>query len=418
LTLRVCGGLVVGADGARYADVVVDAGRIAAVEEPSAGGAVDASGCIVLPGGVDPHAHPLSDIRRATIAALRGGTTTVLAFTAPRAHERPAEAWRRAAEELLPLAAVGVRLHPSIWEPDRLARADLEELRALGATSVKLFLAYGELGMQASDETLRGTLEAARHLGLLTMVHCEDGDAIDVRVREQIAAGRIGVDGFVAARPPEVEQEAVGRVLEAARQADAPVYLVHLSTARSLDLVREARRRGQTVWAEVCTHHLVLDESRYERDDAQRWLEAPPLRSHDDVEALWAGVLDGTVDTIGSDHAQVPYRPPFDTHDFRSAPYGIAGVGERVPVVLSEGRRRGLPWQRLSSLLAAAPAAAFGVTGKGVIAAGADADLVLWRPGASRPLEAIREQDAEPTAFEDVVVDGRIEAVLRNGRVE
>jgi len=196
------------------------------------------------------------------------------------------------------------------------------------------------------------------------------------------------------------------------------VYLVHLTTARSLDLVRAARGRGQTVWAEVCTHHLVLDESRYEREDAARWLEAPPLRSRTDVEALWAGVLDGTVDAIGSDHAQVPYRPPFDTADFRSLPYGVAGIEERFPVALSEGRRRGLAWERLTALLAAAPAAAFGVQGKGTIAEGAVADLVVWQPEPSRPLAASDLDAREDTAFEGVLLDGRIAAVVRNGRVE
>src|SRR5262249_31140274 len=187
---------------------------------------------------------------------------------------------------------------------------------------------------------------------------------------------------------------------------------------RSLELVREARSRGQIVWAEVCTHHLVLDESCYERADAERWLEAPPLRSTADVEALWAGVLDGTVDTIGSDHAQVPYRPPFDTDDFRSLPYGVAGIEERVPVVLSEGRRRGVSWERLASLLASGPASAFAVADKGVIAEGAAADVFVWRPGPGRPLQASDLYRREDTAFEGVVLEGGFRAVVRGGRVE
>jgi dihydropyrimidinase len=414
VTLRVAGGLVVTRSGTREADVVVDGGSIVDITSPGEGDEgeiVDARGCVVLPGGVDPHTHPLSDLRPATLAALRGGTTTALAFTAPRPREPPADAWRRAVSELLPSAAVDVRLHPSIWEPDRLEADDLRELHALGATSVKLFLAYGELGMQASVTTLCDTLRAAGELGLLTMIHCEDGSLIDTLVEHELAAGHAGVDGFVGARPPEVEVEAVDQVLSHAHRLGTAVYLVHLSTAGSLSLVRDARARGQTVWAEVCTHHLLLDDSCYDRGDAERWLEAPPLRSRDDVEALWAGVADGTVDTIGSDHAQVPYRPPFDTDDFRSLPYGIAGIEERVPAVLSEGRRRGLSWERLASLLATSPAAAFGVDGKGAIEPGADADLVLWEPGPRHPV-------GRDSAFEGVVLDGEIRSVLRSGRVE
>jgi dihydropyrimidinase len=421
VTLRIAGGLVATPGGAREADVFVEGPRIAAVTAPTGPPGrddVDASDCIVLPGGVDPHTHPLSDIAPATAAALSGGTTTALGFTAPRPGESPADAWRRATRELLPLAAIDVRLHPSIWEPDRLTEADLRELRELGATSVKLFLAYGELGMQASDRALRETLRVAAEIGLVTMVHCEDGDAIDRLVQEQLEAGRLGVEGFVAARPPEVEQEAVERVLDQAGKLDAAVYLVHLSTGGSVELVRNARRRGQTVWAEACTHHLVLDESCLERERPERWLQAPPLRPRRDVEVLWEAIDDGTIDAIGSDHAQVQYQPDFATDDFRSLPYGIAGIEERIAVAISEGRRRGISWERLASLLAATPAAIFGVAGKGAVAAGAAADLVVWEPGGPRRLAASDLHDRSDTAFEGIVLDGRIRSVMRGGRIE
>jgi dihydropyrimidinase len=373
----------------------------------------------VLPGGVDPHAHPLSDVRPATVSALHGGTPTVLAFTLPRPGESPAAAWRRAERDDVPRAAVDVRLHPAIWEPDRLTRADLEELRSLGATSVKLYLAYPELGMMASDRTLYETLRAAGELGLLTMVHCENGGAIEALVDEQLAAGRTGVEGFVAARPPEVEEEAVGRVLALARLAGAPVYLVHLSTRGSLELVRDARRRGQAVWAEACTHHLLLDDSCYAREDPLAFLTVPPLRPHEHVEALWEGVLDGTIDAIGSDHAQVAYRPDVPEGDFRAFPYGFAGIEVRVPAILSEGRRRGVPWERLASLLATAPADAFAVAGKGTIEPGRDADLVVWSPDADRVVRAADLHDGRGVSpYEGLRVRGAIRCVVRAGRPE
>lgn len=421
--LRVTGGLVVTTDGVREADVVVRDGRIAALE-PWAGstggdGTVDATGCVVLPGGVDPHAHPLSDLRPATVSALHGGTTTVLGFTAPQPGETPADAWQRAERDLLPAAAVRVRLHPSIWEPDRLGRADLEELRSLGATSVKLFLAYPELGMMASDRTLFETLRTAADLGLLTMVHCENGGAIEALVDEQLAAGRTGVEGFVASRPPGVEEEAVARVLALARLAGAPVYLVHLSTRGSVELVREARRHGQTVWAEACTHHLLLDDAAYRRPDPLPWLTVPPLRPREHVEALWDAVADGTIDAIGSDHAQVPYAPDAPAGDFRALPYGFAGLEVRVPAALSEGRRRGIPWERLASLLASAPARAFGVSGTGAIEPGAVADLVVWDPEPAWTVRAADLHDGlSVSPYEGVELTGTIRRVIRDGRVE
>lgn len=410
MPVRIAGGLVVTADGAREADVVVADGRIAALEPPSRDGDLDARGCVVLPGGVDPHTHPLPDLAAATAAAARGGTTTVLAFTAPRPGEPPADAFVRARDELLPAAHVDVRLHPAIWEPERLGPDELAALASVGARSVKLYLAYPELGMLPSDRKLYETLRDASRLGLLVQVHCESPGAIAALVDEALADGRTDARAFAGTRPPLVEQEGVARALFHARLADAPVYLVHLTTAGSLELVREARRRGQTVWAEVCTHHLVLDESRYDGGDPERFVTVPPLRDRADVEALWDGIADGTVDAIGSDHAQQRYRPDFPAGDFRSFAYGVFGIDVRVPVALSEGMRRGVPLQRLADLLAGGPARAFGLApAKGAIARGADADLVVW------DLAAVSRIGGE-TPFAGLEVAGEIRHVLLGGR--
>src|SRR5438445_11181 len=355
---------------------------------------LDTRGCVVLPGGVDPHTHPLADIAAATAAAARGGTTTVFAFTAPQPGESPTAAFERARDELVPQAAVDVQLHPAIWNPERLDGAELERLRRAGARSVKLFTAFPELGMVASDRKLYETLRDASRLGMLVMVHCEVSGAIDALVDEALAAGRTGPRAFAETRPPLVEEEQVARVLGLARLAGAPVYLVHLSTAGSLDLVRAARRRGQTVWAEACTHYLVLDESRYDGPDAERFLVAPPLRSRTDVDALWDGVIGGTIDTIGSDHAEAQYRPDFPPGDFRSLPYGFRGIEVRVPLVLSEGARRGVSYERLAELLAGAPARTFALTPD-------DGDVVVWDP---EPEWTIR--DGSP--FDGLPVTGRI----------
>ena len=411
MTMRIAGGLVVTPDGAREADVVAEDGRIAALAAPSPGGDVDARGCVVLPGGVDPHAHPLADVPAATAAAVRGGTTTVLGFTAPRPAESPAEAFVRARDELLTAAPVEVQLHPSIWEPERLGRVELEELARIGARSVKLFTAFPELGMVALDRKIYETLRDASRLGLLVMVHCELSDAIEALVDEALADGRTEARAFAATRPPFVEEEAVARVLGLARLANAPVYVVHLSTAGSLDLVQAARRRGQSVWAEVCTHHLVLDDRCYDGADAARYLVVPPLRSAADVDALWSGVADGTVDTIGSDHASSQYQPDFPRGDFRSLPYGFRGIGVRVPLVLSEGARRGIPIERLVKLLAEGPARAFGLrTRKGALVTGADADLVVWDPELQWTID-------DGSAFDGLEVTGGITNVLVGGRV-
>jgi dihydropyrimidinase len=409
-TLTIAGGRVVTPEGLHEADVVVEDGRIAAVSSPGTamGQTIEASGCLVLPGGVDPHTHLLADIVAGTAAALRGGTTTALSFTAPRPSEPAAEALARAQDELIPLAAIDVRLHPSIWEPGRLSPEVLAELAELGARSIKLFLAYPELGLMASDRVLYETLRDGHRLGLLVQVHCENGGAIAARVDEFLAAGRKDLRAFVETRPPGVEEEAVGRSLALAALAGAPIYLVHLSTAGSLDLVRAARRRGQTVFAEACTHHLLFDSDVYLGPDANRFLTVPPLRAREHVEALWEAVADGTLDAIGSDHAQEPYRPDVPPGDFRSLTYGLAGVEERLPFVLAEGTRRQISLERLVELLCTGPARVFGLgPQKGAIEAGMDADLVVWDPEG--------ESTGESGPYSGSTVRGEIGLVLQRG---
>ncbi len=272
--------------------------------------------------------------------------------------------------------------------------------------------------MMASDRTLYETLRASVELGLLVMVHCENGGVIEARVEEQLAHGAKGIDGFVAARAPAVEEEAVARTLALARLAEAPVYLVHLSSAGSLDLVREARARGQTVIAEVCAHHLLLDESCYERPEPGRWLIVPPLRSRLDVDALWDAVHDGTLDTIGSDHAQVAYQPGFRGGDFRALPSGFPGIETRVPLVLSEGTRRGVPLERLASLLATTPARTFGREDTGAIIPGAAADLLVWDPSTRWTVDPSRLHGGHAwTPYDGIEVTGGIRAVVRDGTV-
>jgi dihydropyrimidinase len=388
--VRIFGGQVVTPDGVQHTDLAL----------PGADPDVDARGCIVLPGGVDPHTHPLAALHEAGADALAGGTTTLVAFTVPQPGETPAAAYVRAQQSLSQTDA-RVELHPAIWEPDRLTRDRLVELQRAGARAVKLYLAFSELGMRTSDRTLYETLRDGAQLGLLVRAHCENDDAVQALTDEVLSAGRTGVDGFVASRPPLVEEEAVARTLALARLAGAPVYLVHLTTADSLELVRDARRRGQIVWAEACTHHLLLDDGCYEGADAERYLVVPPLRSRADVEALWEGVADGTLDAIGSDHATAPYRPPFAGDDFRSLAYGFGGVGLRVPLVLSEGARRGVSLERLAALLADGPARACGLAGS------RDGDVVVWDPDA--------EWTAERAPFDGVRVQGRVRDVFVRG---
>ena len=253
-------------------------------------------------------------------------------------------------------------------------------------------------------------------------VHCENGRLIEALV-DEAQRRRAARPGRVRVRtcPPEVEEEAVARVLAAAALAGAESYLVHLSSSGALSQVRLARgRRRPRVYAEVCLHHLLLDDRHHDGPDAERYLVCPPLRGPTEPEAIWEGVGDGTVDVVASDHAQLRSRTPEEislegvTHG-----YGLAGIGPRLALFVSEGRARGLPLRRLVELACSAPARIFGHhPQKGVITPGADADLVVWDPDVSSRLEVTTFDDGTgDSVFAGRELRGRIRAVLACGRL-
>jgi dihydropyrimidinase len=430
----VAGGMVVTPHGLMHADVVMSGGQIQALRgagDSSAARAtgcspvvgertLDARGCYVVPGGVDPHTHMMSDVARASRAALYGGTTTALSFTSPKPGECLAQAVRRTRDELVPQAEIDIGIHASVWEPERVTARDIEQLASLGAAGVKLFLAFPELGMMASDRVLYEALRACAAQQVMALVHCENGGVIAARIAHLLERGDVETHWFTEARPPATEYEAVIRTLVLAKLADAPVYLVHQSCSESLAALARARARGQRAWGEACTHHLLFTEEQYRRPGAERFLVVPPLRAAGERDALWAGIAQGQIQSIGSDHAQGRSHPvAHPPRNFNDQPYGISGAELRVPLVLSEGRRRGVPIELLVDLLSAAPARIFGLyPRKGAIAAGADADLVVWDPAESWTIEPQDLHDELPESpYLGLPVQGRVRYVLRGGEL-
>lgn len=418
--LIIKGGLVVTPTGVHKTDVVVAGERVAGLglRAGARSDVIDAEGCYVLPGGVDPHTHLLADIASATRSAAFGGTTTALCFSNPRPGESAPQAVIRGLGLVRKAAAIDVALHAYVGEPDRLTSRHLERIRRAGVRSVKIFLAFPEQSLMASDGCLYDVLREGSRRGLLVQVHCENGSVIQALIDEHVARGRRAARYFALSRPPEVEEEAIARAVAIAAIAKASVYIAHISTSGGIQLIKAARSRSQQVHAEVCIHHLVLDAGRYRGRRAEHFLVVPPLRSPDHVEALWSALADGSVDTIGSDHSQLRYQPPAKSPgDFTSLPYGFAGVELRLQLLLSEGMRRGLPIQRIVEVAATNPARVFGLfPRKGAIRPGADADLVVWDPRPEWTVKTSALHDGVGISpYSGVKIRGAIRYVVMRG---
>lgn len=427
------GGLLVLPDGARQGDLLIEGDRIAA-----AGGAlnapgaavVDASGCTVLPGAIDTHTHfdlPVSgtvtadDFSSGTRAAVLGGTTAVLDFATQEKGgtlQEAYEVWRGRMEGR---AHCDVGFHMAITDWNERTSAELSEMEALGITSFKLYLAYPALMVE--DDAVYAALLRIREVGGIAGFHCENGRLVTERVKEQRSAGRLSPVAHPLSRPPEVEAEAMGRLLRIAQLARAPVNIVHLSSALGLETVRALRAPGQKVFVETCPQYLLLDDSLYGLADGAKVVCSPPLRKRADQEALWAALSSGEIQTVGTDHCSFRYesqKKPFE-NDFSTIPNGLPGVEHRLTLLMTEGVDKGrLSLETLARVLSENPARLFGLyPKKGVLAPGADADVVLWDTRFSHTIRADKQaQNVDYTPYEGIKTSGGVRDVwLRGTRV-
>jgi dihydropyrimidinase len=436
--LLIAGGTVVTPTGTRVADVLVSGEQIQAVDADLAGlveGApiVDARGLLVLPGVIDVHTHTRlpSDAEpdrffQDSVAAAFGGTTTFLAFDNPGTGgsdvDRPlveSVADWRARTETEAAVDYGLSL---VLTADRAARVDeLPAVVAAGVPTVKAFMVY-DFGID--EDTLASALATMGRAGGLLQVHGEDRAMLDARITALLAEGKTEPRHHAESRPPIVEATGTATALRLAREAGAPFHAVHLSCREALDVVRQAKAEGLPVFAETCPHYLTLDASRYDlpSEEAVRWVIAPPLRAPADRHALWAGLADGSLDLVATDH--VPDRLAVEKANW-SEPFdrisnGAPGIETLLSLVYSEGVAAGrITVERMVDLLSATPARLFGLERKGDIEPGKDADLVLFDPTARRTIrQAELHHTSDYTPYEGREVAGAVRSVfVRGGRV-
>jgi len=427
-------GLLVFENGTRKSDLRIDGEIISEIGDSlalqEAEQVIDATGKIVLPGGVDVHTHmdldlgyvrTTDDFYTGTVAAACGGTTTIVNHMGfgPRGCSimHQADVHHRLAEGN---AVVDYGFHGIL---DHVSGSILDELNSLineGITSHKLYMTYER---KMSDYDILRLMERAGELGVLLAIHAENDGAITYLREKFLAEGQTAPIFHARSRPPESEAEAVSRVIWlAALTGDAPLYIVHLSSGKGLDCVRAARFRGQkNIFTETCPQYLLLDESLYLREDGLKYVMSPPLRPPGNPEALWNGILEGDFDVIATDHCPFFYgrEKQRGIDDFTKAPNGAPGVETRIPLMFSAVSARRLTLEKLAALCCANPARLFGLyPRKGVIAVGSDADIVLIDPEVRTALtREMLHENCDYTPFEALPLNGYPIMTISRGEI-
>jgi dihydropyrimidinase len=408
MPLLIKSGTLITATDTFQADLLVEGEKIVLIGtdlHPGDAEVVDASGKLILPGGVDPHTHfdlPMfatvssDDHYTGHKAAAFGGTTTAIDFISqdyPHLEEC-VQAWHEKADQK---AAVDFGFHMNITNFNDEVAASIPGLLKLGINSLKVFTAYNGR-LRLSDGEIFQVLKIAKQHGLLTLLHAENGDVIEQLVSEALAAGHTAPEWHAHTRPAWGATEAVLRGAALAAQADALLYVVHMNAAGEVDQLRYAREQGVRIMGETCPQYLFFNIDHLRRPDGSKWICSPPMRTPKDNDRLWEGLREGTIQVIGTDHCPFffdgttpilyegqPVAIPgkeLGKDDFTKIPNGLPGVGDRLPVLWTYGVRSGkLTPNQFVALNSTNPAKIFGLyPRKGALMPGSDADLAIWNP--------------------------------------
>ncbi len=432
-------GNVVSAAGSMVADVLVEGELIARVGAGiDAGGhtVVDAAGMLVIPGGIDVHTHldmpfggttSADDYEWGTRAAAIGGTTTVIDFalqTMGRPMTEAFKTWRAKSEGK---ACIDYGLHMAVTDlgPNDSWLDGVDAMVAEGISSFKIFMAYPNV-LMVDDRTIYKLMERTKQLGALVCVHAENGTVIDAIVQEALAAGHTGPLYHALTRPTVAEAEAVHRVVALSELAGgANVYIVHVSCEDAMREVAGARERGLPVMGETCTQYLVLsiedDMGKPGFEDA-KYVFTPPLREKKNQAPLWGAVKDDVLQVVSTDHCPFRFKDQktLGLESFTKIPNGGPGVENRMQLVYDRGVNMGrMSVERFVEVTAEAPAKIFGMyPKKGVVAAGSDADIVVWDPEAEYTIEAATQaMHTDYSIFEGFKVKGNVRQVFSRGEL-
>ena len=390
MDLLIKNGTVVNSNGRYPADVAVKDGKIVLVGSniaPEAGTeVVDASGLLVLPGGIDVHTHlempfggtvSADDYMTGTRAAACGGVTMVIDFVIQGKGEGLLDAIKRRDVLCDPKACVDYGFHVAITDLHDGILGEMQDAVDMGVSSFKVFMTYS---FGITDGVFYKVLRRSRDVGALVMVHAENHDVLEILKAEYIAAGKTDAWHHYLSRPEFVEAEADMRAIELAKSVGAPLYIVHLACDGGMKAVEQARLEGHPIFAETCPQYLNFTCDVYKRPDARNFVCSPPIKNQESQDAIWLGIKNGNIVTVATDHC--PFQQTekdWGKDDFTKIPNGCMGVENLYPYMLSEANKGRISFERAVELCSANPAKLFGMApAKGFIAPGSDADIVLY----------------------------------------
>ncbi len=435
--LLIKGGRIVTAVDDYPGDVLIEGETIRAIFAAGTAPALDArvldaTGKLVIPGGIDAHTHldmpfggttSADDFESGTIAAAHGGTTSIVDFAIQykgQALREARDAWMKKAEGK---AAIDYGFHMIITDLPDAVEKEMDVLVKEGVTSFKLFMAYRGVLMLDDGSIFRALLKTGENGGTICM-HAENGDVIDVLVRRALAEGHTAPKWHALTRPPRAEAEATYRAICLAEMAGVPLYVVHLSAAEALEKIAEARDRGLPAHAETCPQYLFLSYENYEEPgfEGAKYVMSPPLRAKGNEEALWRGLATNDLQTVSTDHCPfcMKGQKELGQGDFSKIPNGAPGIETRMSLLYDGGVvRNRISVNRFVELTSTSPAKIFGLfPKKGTIAPGSDADLVVFNPNRKLTLSAkTLHQRVDYTPYEGRVVQGAADTVISRGEV-
>ena len=425
-------GTIVTADLTYKADVLIEGGRITHIGQNLLGDRIlDATGCYVMPGGIDPHTHlempfmgtySKDDFESGTRAALAGGTTMVVDFALPSPGQGLMDAlkmWDNKSGR----ANCDYSFHMAVTWWGEQVFDEMAEVVDRGINTFKHFMAY-KGSLMVNDDEMSSSFRRCADLGAVALVHAENGDLVAELSAKLLAEGNTGPEGHAYSRPPQVEGEATNRAITIADMAGVPLYVVHTSCEEAHEAIRRARQAGKRVWGEPLIQHLTLDESEYfnaDWDHAARRVMSPPFRDKRHQDSLWAGLSSGTLSVVATDHCSfTTAQKRTGIGDFTRIPNGTGGLEDRMPMLWTHGVATGrITMNEFVAVTSTNIAKILNVyPKKGAVLVGSDADLVVWDPEKEKTISAGSQQSAiDYNVFEGKVVKGLPRYTLTRGQV-